>query len=156
MHQLCRGCPSPLLHPPEQVMNELKNNLSATNLWSWVLAAAECHHLGRIPSLCPRIGFLAKLLVGWSILSLKLWIWSVNKCFPTFSRILLQGWRNFWKRKTMTRSSRAEVTTRTGITQERVRRRLAAASSSGNTCPIFICSECLCVTFEAAKNKYCM
>ena len=24
----------------------------------------ECHHLGRIPSLCPRIGFLATLLVG--------------------------------------------------------------------------------------------
>ena len=55
----------------------------------------------------------------------------------------------------MMRSMKKETTTRTGITQERVRSELTADSSSGNTWPSFICTECLFVTFNAAREERC-
>ena len=82
--------------------------------------------------------------------NIKTWV-QLENIRITAARIRLQGWRNFWNKKTRKRSSTEDATTMIGICWERLRSRLAASSSSGNTWPMPRWTTCLVITFFAAR-----
>ena len=90
---------------------------------------------------------LSDLVSSWKYQNLR----QLENIRITAARIRLQGWRNFWNKKTRKRSRTEDATTMIGICWERLRSRLAASSSSGNTWPMPRWTTCLVITFFAAR-----